>query len=74
MSHVMSHPCRWLKLPARPGHLLLCSPPKCCTAASSQRGMVQKNQTTGMCKREMAQINQTRDILKIRYCVIEIVQ
>ena len=77
MSYVMSHPWRWLKLPARPGNLRLCSPQKCSTAGSSQRGMVQKKirpLACAMCKRELAQINQTRDILKIRHCVIEIVQ
>ncbi len=45
----------------------------CCPAGWSQHGMVQKNQKNQtMRKREMAHINQTRDILKIGYYFIDI--
>ncbi len=44
----------------------------CCPANYSRHGMVQKIYT--MRKRDMAHINQTRDILKIEYQSIEIVQ
>jgi hypothetical protein len=129
MAYVMSHPCWWLKLPARRHRVPQVQPPprhqrpeartpsqhppprrrwrlsllrwwhqgrwlqpcfgnwpagshhcctatqlhlqNFCTAGSSQRGMVQKNQT--MCKREMIQIKQIRDILKTEYHFIEIV-
>jgi hypothetical protein len=48
----------------------------CCTAGSSQRGMLKMKQTMCKfhCKREMAQINQTRDNLKTEYQSINIVQ
>jgi hypothetical protein len=48
----------------------------CCTAGSSQRGMLKMKQTMCKfhCKREMAQINQTRDNLKTKYQSINIVQ
>jgi hypothetical protein len=57
-------------------HSTLHSLKYCCTAGSSQRGMLKMKQTMCKfrCKREMAQINQTRDNLKTKYQSINIVQ
>jgi len=57
-------------------HSTLHSLQYCCTAGSSQCGMLKMQQIMCKfrCKREMAQINQTRDNLKTEYQSINIVQ
>jgi hypothetical protein len=57
-------------------HSTLHSLQYCCTAGSSQCGMLKMQQIMCKfcCKREMAQINQTRDNLKTEYQSIDIVQ
>jgi hypothetical protein len=57
-------------------HSTLHSLQYCCTAGSSQCGMLKMQQIMCKicCKREMVQINQTRDNLKTEYQSIDIVQ